>query len=95
MIKGGRLVFYTSVMDKADEITASCHESSIDVQIIESSISSPPAADKAEIFTKQALKMNIDRLSFLTLPSKEKGIAHYNEILNMTRLCINRCYRSG
>lgn len=81
MIKGGRLIFYTSVMDKADEITAFCRKLSIDVQIIESSISSLPAADKAESFTEQAFKMNIDRLSFLTLPSKEKGIAHYRRDL--------------
>lgn len=76
MIKGGRLIFYTSVMDKADEITAICNALNIDVQVIESSISSLPAAETAERFTEQASKMNIDDLMFLTLPSKEKGVAH-------------------
>lgn len=76
MIKGGRLIFYTSVMDKANEIAVICKAFNIDVQIIESSISSLPAADIAERFTEQALKMNIDDLTFLTLPSREKGVAH-------------------
>lgn len=76
MIKGGRLIFYTSAMDRADEVTAICNALNIDVQIIESSILSLPAADIAEKFTEQALKMNIDDLALLTLPSKEKGVAH-------------------
>lgn len=81
MIRGGHLVFYTSEVDKFDKLFQTCQDLNIQLEIIESEVSSLPAAKLAKELTQQASRMNIDSLEFLTLPSKEKGIAHFKRDL--------------